>query len=86
MGAERERIAGFGQQLQRAEDESDPAPGSQVGEHVVRVGGEHVRVGDRGDAVDQVEAAGDQQHDRREQDQPVAVALHVPPARSPGRP
>jgi hypothetical protein len=61
-----------------------PQPqGVQAAEHVVRVGDEHVRVGDRGDAVGQVEAAGYQQHDRREQDQAVALALHAAPV--PGR-
>jgi hypothetical protein len=44
-------------------------------EHIVRVGGEYVRVGDCGDAVDQVEAADDDQQNRREQDQALAVSL-----------
>ena len=65
------------QQLQHTDDERDPAPGAQVAEHVVRVGGEHVRVGDRGDAVDQVETADDHQQDRREQDQAVAFGLRA---------
>ena len=43
-------------------------PGAQVADHVVRVGDEDVRVGDRGDAVDHVEAAGHEQQDGREQD------------------
>jgi hypothetical protein len=47
----------------------------QVGEHVVGVGGENVGVSDRGDALDDVEAADDDQQDRREQDQAIAVAL-----------
>jgi hypothetical protein len=45
------------EELQRTEDEGDPAPCAQIPEHVVRVGDEHVRIGDRGDAVDQVEDA-----------------------------
>ena len=48
-----------------------------VGEHVVRAGDEDVRVGDRGDAVDHVEEADDEQQDGREQDQPVAVAFRA---------
>ena len=52
-----------GQQLQDADDEGDPAPGAQAAEHVVGVGGEHVRVGHCRDAVDQVEAAHDDQQD-----------------------
>ena len=34
-----------------------PAPGAQVSEHLVGAGHKHVRVGDVGDALDQVEAA-----------------------------
>ena len=76
--------AGGGQQLQGAEDEGDPAPGALVGEHVVGVGGEHVGVGDRGDALDHVEAADDQQQDGREQDQAITVALGVAPGLADG--
>jgi hypothetical protein len=39
------------QQLHHPDDQGDPAPCPQVAEHVVRVGDEHVRVGDRGDAI-----------------------------------
>src|SRR5262249_53291243 len=42
-------------------------------------GDEHVGAGDRGDALDHVEAAGDEQQDGREQDQSVAVATGVAP-------
>src|ERR1700733_728758 len=60
-----------GEDLQRAEDEGDPAPGAQVADHVVRVGDEYVRVGDRGDAVDQVEDADHPQQRGREDDHQV---------------
>src|SRR5262249_35944633 len=56
--------------------------GAQVPEHVMGVGEEHVRVGDRGDAVDQVEKAEDHQHHRREKDQ--APALYWPAGASGG--
>ena len=59
-----------------------PVPAKGGG--LVRVGGEYVGVGDRGDAVDQVETADDHQHDRREQDQTVAAAFRVPPASASG--
>jgi hypothetical protein len=62
------------------DDERDPAPRTQIAEHVVRVGDEHVRVGDRGDAVDEVEEAKYQQQDGREDNQPVAFACCVAPA------
>jgi hypothetical protein len=39
----------------------------------VRAGDEYVRLGDRGDAIDPVEAADDEQQDRREDDQPVTL-------------
>jgi hypothetical protein len=71
-----------GEDLQRAEDERDPAPRAQVADHVMRVGDEYVRVGDRGNAVDQVEEAYRQQQHHREDDHPIAFAL----ARSPGAP
>jgi hypothetical protein len=43
-----------------------------------------MRVGDRGDAVDQVEAADNGQQDRRERDWAVALAFGAVPARGPG--
>ena len=69
--------AGGGQQAARS-------PYLAKGGGLVRVGGEYVGVGDRGDAVDQVETADDHQHDRREQDQTVAAAFRVPPASASG--
>src|SRR3974390_3152042 len=57
-----------------ADDQGDPSPGAQVPEHVMGVSEEHVRVGDRGNAVDQAGAADDHQQDGREQDQAVASA------------
>ena len=75
---------GGSEELRGAEDEGDPAPGPQVREHVVGVGGEYVGVGDRGDAVDQVEAADDQE-EGRQQDQAVAVAFRVAPGSADSR-
>jgi len=40
------------QQLQAADDQRCPAPKPQVAPHEVGAGDKHVRVGDRGDAVD----------------------------------
>ena len=71
--------------LQCAEDERDPAPGPRVAEHVVRVGHEHVRISNRGDAIDQIEASGDKQQDGREQHQAVAAASYPAAVRAPGR-
>ncbi|MBV8432257.1 MAG: hypothetical protein JO244_13910 [Solirubrobacterales bacterium] len=56
------------QHLHDADDQSDPAPGPQAAEHVVRAAREHVRIGDRGDAVDQVEEADQAQQDSGEDD------------------
>src|ERR1700733_852104 len=64
-----------GEDLQRAEDEGDPAPGAQVADHVVRVGDEYVRVGDRGNTVDQVEEADRYQQRHGEDDHPIAFTL-----------
>ena len=60
------------QQLQHADDQRDPAPAAQAAEHVVRIRGEYVRVGNRGDAVDQVEAADD--HQGRVSARPASLA------------
>ena len=72
------------QDLQPADDQRDPAPGAQAAEHVVGVGGEHVRVGDRGDAVDQVEAADHGQQGDREYHQAVALAFRAASPCAPG--
>jgi hypothetical protein len=47
----------------------------------VRVADEHVRVGDRGDAIYQVEDPDRRQQDSREDDQAEALAFRMPPAR-----
>jgi hypothetical protein len=70
--------SGRRQQLQDAEDQRDPAPSAQVAEHVVRVSDEHVRVGDRGDAIDQIEATGHHQWYQREPGQAVATVFGAP--------
>jgi hypothetical protein len=64
-----------GEELQDGKDEGNPAPGPQVAEHVVRVGHEHVRVRDGGDAVDHVPEADHQQQHPGEKDQAVPAPL-----------
>jgi len=79
-------VAAETEELHAADDERDPAPGPQVTYHIVRVGDEHVRVRDRGNAVEQVEEPNHGQQDRREDDQTKAPAFRVVPARAAGWP
>ena len=55
-----------GGELDDADDDRDPAPGVEAREHVLRVV-EEMSVADRGDAVDDVQRARDQQQNRNEQ-------------------
>ncbi len=66
------------QQLHGAIDGHCPVPGPQVADHVVRVADEDVRVGDRGDAVEQVEEADYRQQRGGEDDQAEPAAFRPP--------
>ena len=66
------------QQLHGAVDGHCPVPGPQVADHVVRVADEDVRVGDRGDAVEQVEEADYRQRRGGEDDQAEPAAFRPP--------
>src|SRR5215210_6425319 len=72
-GPEREGRA----ELQQAKGERDPAPRVQVAEDVLLVLHEEARVADRGDAVDDVQNADDEQHHAGERDPPGATIGHV---------
>src|SRR5690242_8485073 len=55
------------QSLGDAEGEHDPAPRAQVAEDVLRVADEEIRLGERDDAVDDVERSRAAEHDGREE-------------------
>src|SRR6185437_4973075 len=64
-----------GEQLQDAENEDDPSPGTQVTDDVARAGDVHASFHDRGDTVDQVEETEHREQRRCEDDHPVASTI-----------
>ena len=61
--------------LEHADAQHDPAPRVEAAGDVVRVGGEEVRVADRGETLDEVQGPEHQQQHAREHDPAIAALV-----------